>query len=82
MRVTPGPAHRDGSHMIDRLQEAIEARQRVRNGSKFSLWSPTSGVAVDMFSRRFQIEPKTFINKMKEFELDVCSAAVNHANPA
>ena len=65
LRTVTGP-------MIDRLQEAIEHAK----GSKrleIQFVEPHERLAVDMFSRRFQIEPKTFIDKMKEFELDVCS---------
>ena len=65
LRTVTGP-------MIDRLQEAIEHSK----GSKrleIQFVEPHERLAVDMFSRRFQIEPKTFINKMREFELDVCS---------
>ena len=65
LRTVTGP-------MIDRLQEAIEhARGSKRLEIQFV--EPHERLAVDMFSRRFQIEPKTFIDKMKEFELDVCS---------
>ncbi|GAB3636908.1 DNA polymerase III subunit alpha [Hymenobacter arcticus] len=65
LRTVTGP-------MIDRLQEAIEHSK----GSKrleIQFVEPHERLAVDMFSRRFQIEPKTFIDKMHEFELDVCS---------
>jgi DNA polymerase-3 subunit alpha len=65
LRTVTGP-------MIDRLQEAIEHAK----GSKrleIQFVEPHERLAVDMFSRRFQIEPKVFIDKMKEFELDVCS---------
>jgi len=65
LRTVTGP-------MIDRLQEAIEHAK----GSKrleIQFVEPHERLAVDMFSRRFQIEPKTFIEKMREFELDVCS---------
>lgn len=65
LRTVTGP-------MIDRLQEAIEHAK----GSKrleIQFVEPHERLAVDMFSRRFQIEPKSFIDKMKEFELDVCS---------
>jgi len=30
-------------------------------------------LAVDMFSRKFQIEPKVFIEKMRELEMEVCT---------
>ncbi|WP_223648391.1 DNA polymerase III subunit alpha [Hymenobacter psoromatis] len=65
LRTVTGP-------MIDRLQEAIEHAK----GSKrleIQFVEPHERLAVDMFSRRFQIEPKSFIEKMREFELDVCS---------
>jgi DNA polymerase-3 subunit alpha len=65
LRTVTGP-------MIDRLQEAIEHAK----GSKrleIQFVEPHERLAVDMFSRRFQIEPRAFIDKMKEFELDVCA---------
>jgi DNA polymerase-3 subunit alpha len=65
LRTVTGP-------MIDRLQEAIEHAK----GSKrleIQFVEPHERLAVDMFSRRFQIEPKMFIDKMREFELDVCA---------
>jgi DNA polymerase-3 subunit alpha len=65
LRTVTGP-------MIDRLQEAIEHAK----GSKrleIQFVEPHERLAVDMFSRRFQIEPKAFIDKMREFELDVCA---------
>ncbi|MBJ6143496.1 DNA polymerase III subunit alpha [Hymenobacter sp. BT559] len=65
LRTVTGP-------MIDRLQEAIEHAK----GSKrleIQFVEPHEKLAVDMFSRRFQIEPKAFIDKMREFELDVCA---------
>ncbi|WP_426059711.1 DNA polymerase III subunit alpha [Hymenobacter sp. B1770] len=60
------------SPMLDRLEEAIEAAP----GSKrleIQFAEPHEHLAVDMFSRRFQIEPKTFIEKMKEMEMEVCT---------
>ncbi len=60
------------SLMLDRLEEAIEAAP----GSKrleIQFAEPHEHLAVDMFSRRFQIEPKTFIQKMHEMEMEVCT---------
>jgi len=60
------------SPMLDRLEEAIEAAP----GSKrleIQFAEPHEHLAVDMFSRRFQIEPKTFIEKMRELEMEVCT---------
>jgi DNA polymerase-3 subunit alpha len=65
LRTVTGP-------MIDRLEEAIEAAP----GSKrleIQFAEPHEHLAVDMFSRRFTIEPKQFIDKMKEMEMDVCT---------
>ncbi|GAA4025833.1 DNA polymerase III subunit alpha [Hymenobacter glaciei] len=58
--------------MLDRLEEAIEHAP----GSKrleIQFVEPHEHLAVDMFSRRFQIEPKTFIEKMKELDMEVCT---------
>ncbi|MBF9141987.1 DNA polymerase III subunit alpha [Hymenobacter properus] len=58
--------------MLDRLEEAIE----FAKGSKrleIQFVEPHEHLAVDMFSRRFQIEPKAFIEKMKELEMEVCT---------
>jgi DNA polymerase-3 subunit alpha len=60
------------SPMLDRLEEAIEAAP----GSKrleIQFAEPHEHLAVDMFSRRFQIEPKAFIEKMREMEMEVCT---------
>ncbi|OGX86323.1 DNA polymerase III subunit alpha [Hymenobacter lapidarius] len=60
------------SLMLDRLEEAIEAAP----GSKrleIQFAEPHEHLAVDMFSRRFQIEPKTFIQKMHDMEMEVCT---------
>ena len=58
--------------MLDRLQEAIDHAP----GSKrleIQFVEPHEQLAVDMFSRRFQVEPKAFIEKMRELELEACS---------
>ena len=58
--------------MLDRLEQAIEHAP----GSKrleIQFVEPHEHLAVDMFSRRFQIEPKTFIEKMKELDMEVCT---------
>jgi DNA polymerase-3 subunit alpha len=60
------------SPMLDRLEEAIDAAR----GSKrleIQFAEPHEHLSVDMFSRRFTIEPKQFIEKMKEMEMDVCT---------
>jgi len=60
------------SPMLDRLEEAIEsAPGRKRLEIQFA--EPHEHLSVDMFSRRFTIEPKQFIDKMKEMEMDVCT---------
>jgi len=60
------------SPMLDRLEEAIEAAPgRKRLEIQFA--EPHEHLSVDMFSRKFTIEPKTFIEKMKELEMDVCA---------
>ncbi|MBO3272628.1 DNA polymerase III subunit alpha [Hymenobacter defluvii] len=64
LRTVSGP-------MIDKLEAAIEAAPgRKRLEIQFA--EPHEHLAVDMFSRRFQIEPKAFITKMREMELEVC----------
>ena len=58
--------------MLDRLEEAIEHAP----GSKrleIQFVEPHEHLAVDMFSRRFQIEPKAFIEKMRELDMEVCT---------
>ena len=58
--------------MLDRLEAAIEHAP----GSKrleIQFVEPHEHLAVDMFSRRFQIEPKAFIEKMKELDMEVCT---------
>ncbi|GAB3291161.1 DNA polymerase III subunit alpha [Hymenobacter humi] len=65
LRTVTGP-------MLDRLQDAIDHAP----GSKrleIQFVEPHEHLAVDMFSRRFQIEPKTFIQKMHEMEMEVCT---------
>jgi DNA polymerase-3 subunit alpha len=64
LRTVTGP-------MIDRLEEAIQsAPGKKRLEIQFA--EPHEHLAVDMFSRKFQIEPKAFIEKMSEMEMDVC----------
>ena len=49
---------------------------RIRPGSKrleIQFAEPHEHLAVDMFSRRFQIEPKAFIEKMRELDMEVCT---------
>ena len=59
------------SPMLDRLEEAIAAAPgRKRLEIQFA--EPHEHLAVDMFSRKFQIEPKVFIEKMQEMEMDAC----------
>ncbi len=65
LRTVTGP-------MLDRLQDAIDHAP----GSKrleIQFVEPHEHLAVDMFSRKFQIEPKTFIEKMHELEMQVCT---------
>ncbi|TPG67289.1 DNA polymerase III subunit alpha [Hymenobacter nivis] len=64
LRTVTGP-------MLDRLEEAIQAAPgRKRLEIQFA--EPHEHLAVDMFSRKFQIEPKAFIEKMQEMEMDAC----------
>ncbi|MFD2721451.1 DNA polymerase III subunit alpha [Hymenobacter monticola] len=65
LRTVTGP-------MLDRLEEAIE---HAPGGKRLEIQfvEPHEHLAVDMFSRRFQIEPKAFIEKMKELEMEVCT---------
>jgi DNA polymerase-3 subunit alpha len=64
LRTVTGP-------MLDRLEEAIQAAPgRKRLEIQFA--EPHEHLAVDMFSRKFQIEPKVFIEKMQEMEMDAC----------
>ena len=64
LRTVTGP-------MIDKLEAAIEAAPgRKRLEIQFA--EPHEHLAVDMFSRKFQIEPKQFIQKMRELEMEVC----------
>ncbi|NRT20358.1 DNA polymerase III alpha subunit [Hymenobacter sp. 9A] len=59
------------SPMLDRLEAAIAAAPgRKRLEIQFA--EPHEHLAVDMFSRKFQIEPKAFIEKMQEMEMDAC----------
>ena len=65
LRTVTGP-------MLDRLQEAIDHAP----GSKrleIQFVEPHEQLAVDMFSRRFTVEPKAFIDKMRELDLEVCT---------
>jgi DNA polymerase-3 subunit alpha len=65
LRTVTGP-------MLDRLEEAIE---HAPGGKRLEIQfvEPHEHLAVDMFSRRFQIEPKAFIEKMKELDMEVCT---------
>ena len=64
LRTVSGP-------MIDKLETAIQhAPGNKRLEIQFA--EPHEHLAVDMFSRRFQIEPKTFIEKMRELEMEAC----------
>ncbi|GAB2849033.1 DNA polymerase III subunit alpha [Hymenobacter ruber] len=58
--------------MLDRLEEAIE---HAPGGKRLEIQfvEPHEHLAVDMFSRRFQIDPKAFIEKMKELDMEVCT---------
>ena len=65
LRTITGP-------MLDRLEEAIE---HAPGGKRLEIQfvEPHEHLAVDMFSRRFQIEPKAFIEKMRELDMEVCT---------
>jgi DNA polymerase III subunit alpha len=65
LRIVTGP-------MLDRLQEAIDDAP----GSKrleIQFVEPHEQLAVDMFSRRFTVEPKAFIEKMRGMDMEVCT---------
>ena len=64
LRTVTGP-------MIDRLEEAIQAAPGKKR-LEIQFAEPHEHLAVDMFSRKFQIEPKAFIERMSEMDLDVC----------
>ncbi|MBC6606498.1 DNA polymerase III subunit alpha [Hymenobacter sp. BT188] len=64
LRTVTGP-------MIDRLEEAIHASPGKKR-LEIQFAEPHEQLAFDMFSRRFQIEPKAFIDKMREMEMDAC----------
>ncbi|MBD2767380.1 DNA polymerase III subunit alpha [Hymenobacter sp. BT664] len=65
LRTVTGP-------MLDRLQDAID---HAPGGKRLEIQfvEPHEHLSVDMFSRKFQIEPKGFIEKMRELELEVCT---------
>ncbi len=64
LRTVTGP-------LLDRLEAAIQAAPgRKRLEIQFA--EPHEHLAVDMFSRKFQIEPKAFIEKMQEMQMDAC----------
>jgi DNA polymerase-3 subunit alpha len=56
---------------MDRFMEAVESAA----GSKkleIKFAEPHEHLAVDTYSRRYRIEPKEFIRKMREMEIDAC----------
>ncbi|WP_460614001.1 MULTISPECIES: DNA polymerase III subunit alpha [Hymenobacter] len=56
---------------MDRFMEAVEAAP----GSKkleIKFAEPHEHLTVDTYSRRYRIEPKEFIRKMREMEIDAC----------
>ncbi|WBA40345.1 DNA polymerase III subunit alpha [Hymenobacter canadensis] len=56
---------------MDRFMEAVESA----TGSKkleIKFAEPHEHLAVDTYSRRYRIEPKEFIRKMREMEIDAC----------
>ncbi|AHJ98888.1 DNA polymerase III subunit alpha [Hymenobacter swuensis] len=56
---------------MDRFMEAVEGC----SGSKkleIKFAEPHEHLAVDTYSRRYRIEPKEFIRKMREMEIDAC----------
>ena len=65
LRTITGP-------MLDRLQDAIDHAPGNKR-LEIQFVEPHEHLAVDMFSRKFQIEPKTFIEKMHELEMEVCT---------
>ena len=59
-----------------KLRKRQDQRQFRAPGSKrleIQFVEPHEHLAVDMFSRRFQIEPKAFIEKMRELDMEVCT---------
>ncbi|SET76908.1 DNA polymerase III subunit alpha [Hymenobacter actinosclerus] len=56
---------------MDRFMEAVEgAAGSKKLEIKFA--EPHEHLAVDTYSRRYRIEPKEFIRKMREMEIDAC----------
>ena len=65
LRTVTGP-------MLDRLQDAIDHAPGNKR-LEIQFVEPHEHLVVDMFSRKFQIEPKTFIEKMHEMDMEVCT---------
>ncbi len=65
LRTVTGP-------MLDRLQEAID---HAPGGKRLEIHfvEPHEHLSVEMFSRRYQVDPKPFIEKMRELDLEACS---------
>jgi DNA polymerase-3 subunit alpha len=56
---------------MDRFMEAVEgAAGSKKLEIKFA--EPHEHLTVDTYSRRYRIEPKEFIRKMREMEIDAC----------
>ena len=65
LRTITGP-------LLDRLQAAIDHAPGTKR-LEIQFVEPHEHLAVDMFSRKFQIAPKPFIEKMRELEMEACS---------
>ena len=57
--------------LIDRIEEAAQASP---GGKKLELMlnDPTERLSIEMFSRKYRIDPKTFIQKVKENNIGAC----------
>ncbi|MGV3587275.1 MAG: OB-fold nucleic acid binding domain-containing protein, partial [Adhaeribacter sp.] len=57
--------------LIDRIEEAA---QTSPGGKKFELMltDPNERISIEMFSRKYRIDPKTFIQKIKENNIGTC----------
>ena len=57
--------------LIDKLEEAIKDSAGPKKLELY-LYEPTENITVEMFSRRYRVDPKVFIEKVKGMELGAC----------
>jgi len=57
--------------LIDRIEEAAQAAPGPKK-LELMLNDPTERLYIEMFSRKYRIDPKTFIQKVKESEIGTC----------